>query len=166
MKHIIFLFLISGIAFCACQKGENNQNNTTSNATKLVGKWTPKTTKSTINFDDGKSASVDIPSTADDFVEFKITKNESTFAEGTFITQTMGTSGNGTWRLENEVEMTLIYTSLGNYTLYRFLDEINDKSLILSADDKLTLLWAELNDMNSKLGKTIVGGSVFEEYFK
>ncbi len=44
------------------------------------------------------------------------------------------------------------------------MDELSENKLIISTDDKMVLLFVEVNDLDQGQSKKVVGGSVFEEY--
>ena len=64
--------------------------------------------------------------------------------------------------VQDKAELDLVYN--GNHFQYRRIHELDEHTLILSADDKMVLLFVEVNDLNQNGAKKITGGSVFEEF--
>ncbi len=167
MKQIIVLSLLFSYALCSCQKNNTDTPADLFEGKKLEGKWTPVKSTVVLKYNDGSVQNVTILGEPGEFLEFKLTKTTSHKSEGTLSAFAQNTASNGTWSLaQDKAELDLVYKSIGgeNYFQYRRIDELDEHTLILSADDRMVLLFVEVNDLNQNGAKKITGGSVFEEF--
>ncbi len=152
---------------CACQKSKNDGPADLFDGKKLEGKWTPVKSTVVLKYDDGSVQNVTVNGEPGEFLEFKYTKITGHKSEGTLSAFAVNTASSGTWSLaQDKAELDLIYNANGGekYFQFRRIDELDAHTLILSADDKMVLLFVEVNDLNQNGQKKIVGGSVFEEF--
>ena len=100
-----------------------------------------------------------------EFLEFKYTKTTVHQSEGTFTqAASHGALAEGKWLFaQDKAEIDFTYTATQLFK-YRRIDELDDHKLIMSADDRMILLFVEVNNLNINGHKKIVGGSAFEEY--
>ncbi len=170
MKHILLLLTISSIAFCACQKNNDSPSNSDPwDGKKIEGKWIPVKMTISLKFDDGSVVNNTLPLQPGDFMEFTYQKTEGHNSKGTYKTRGVGFDSNGTWLLENqngELTYNAIATDGQQVALYRKIEILTDNKLLLTADDRLVKLWAEVNDLNVAGQKQVIGGSAYEEYTK
>lgn len=169
MKNLTLLALLFTCTLCNCQKSKNEGPADLFDGKKLEGKWTPVKSTVVLKYDDGSVQNVTVNGEPGDFFEFKYTKINGHQSEGTFSAFAVNTASSGTWSLaQDKAELDLIYKSTGgpDHFQFRRIDELNEHTLIMSADDKMVLLFVEVNDLNQGGKKKIVGGSVFEEFKK
>lgn len=172
MKYLSFPTLVGAFllsyTLCNCQKSTNdNPVADLFEGKKLEGKWTPVKSTVVLKYNDGSVQNVTVEGKPGEFLEFKLTKLTGHKSEGTLSAFAQNTASNGTWSLaQDKAELDLIYNGAGskNYFQYRRIDELDEHTLILSADDKMVLLFVEVNDLNQNGAKKITGGSVFEEF--
>lgn len=167
MKHFSTCTLLLLATLCACQKTNDKPSGDLFSGKNLEGKWTPVKSTVVLKYDDGTVQNVSITGKPGEFLEFKLTKTSGHKAEGTFNQSAVnGTLSSGTWALaQDKAELDLIHlASSGNIFQYRRIDELDEHTLIMSADDKMVLLYVEVNDLNQNSLKKVVGGSVFEEF--
>ncbi len=159
--------LLFSYALCNCQKSSNDPSTDLFDGKKLEGKWTPVKSTVVLKYNDGTVQNVTVTGEPGEFLEFKYTKITGHKSEGTLSAFAQNTASTGTWSLaQDKAELDLIYNSTGSekYFQYRRIDELTEHTLILSADDKMVLLFVEVNDLNQNGAKKITGGSVFEEF--
>lgn len=169
MKRILLFVCLSAFAFCACDKAADAPSNNQSNGKKLEGKWTPVKMTISLKFDDGSVVNNTVPIKAGDYMEFTYLKTEGNNAKGTYKTRGVGFDSNGTWLLENqnnELTYQTIATDGQTVVLYRKVETVTGNKLLLTADDRLVKLWAEVNNLNVGEQKKVIGGSAYEEYSK
>jgi len=167
MKHLFLCTSLLISTLCACQKAKNDGPADLFDGKKLEGKWTPVKSTVVLKYDDGSVQNVTVNGEPGEFLEFKYTKITGHKSEGTLSAFAVNTASTGTWSLaQDKAELDLIYKSSGgeNYYQYRRIDELTEHTLILSADNRMVLLFVEVNDLNQNGQKKIVGGSVFEEF--
>lgn len=169
MKYLPFLFLFNILAFCACDKSESNTDTNASQVHKLEGKWTPVNMKITLKFSDGSTVNQTVPIKEGDYLEFVYQKTTGNKSEGSYKTRGVGFESTGMWRLEhsnNDLTFFSTATDGGNTEIYRKVESVTSNKLVLTADDRLVILWAEVNDLNQNETKKVTGGSAYEEYKK
>jgi len=166
MKQVFVLTLLLSYALCSCQKNNDNIPADLFDGKKLEGKWIPVKSTVVLKYNDGSVQNVTVNGEPGEFLEFKYTKINGHKSEGTLSAFAQNTASSGTWSLaQDKAELDLIYNAAGgNYFQYRRIDELTEHTLILSADDKMVLLFVEVNDLNQNGAKKITGGSVFEEF--
>jgi hypothetical protein len=166
MKQIIVLTLLLSYALCSCQKNNENLSADLFDGKKLEGKWIPVKSTVILKYSDGTVQNVSVNAEPGDFLEFKYTKITGHKSEGTLSAVAQNTASSGTWSLaQDKAELDLVYNAAGgDHFQYRRIDELTDNTLIMSADDKMVLLFVEVNDLNQNGAKKITGGSVFEEF--
>ncbi len=167
MKHLLLFTSLLLSTLCACQKSKNDGPADLFDGKKLEGKWTPVKSTVVLKYDDGSVQNVTVNGEPGEFLEFKYTKITGHQSEGTLSAFAVNTASSGTWSLaQDKAELDLIYNANGGekYFQFRRIDELDAHTLILSADDKMVLLFVEVNDLNQNGQKKIVGGSVFEEF--
>ncbi|MCA0235546.1 MAG: hypothetical protein LCH81_04110 [Bacteroidetes bacterium] len=170
MKKFSLILCLSFFAFCACDKADDSATgNSDTNGKKLEGRWKPSSMKFTLKFDDGSVVNQTIPLSEEDHTTFVYQKTSNNKSEGTYQTYGLGFASNGTWVLENNNnELSFFSTALDGtaFAIFRKIETITDNQLILTADDRLVVLWAEVNDLNQGEDKKVVGGSAYEVYAK
>ena len=166
MKQLVILCTLLFSTLCSCQKSSADLLADLFDGKKLEGKWTPVRSIVTLKYNDGTVQNVSVPAEPGDFLEFKYTKITGRKSEGTLSAVAQNTASSGTWVLaQDKAELDLIYNSTGgNHFQYRRIDELDEHTLILSADDRMVLLFVEVNNLNQNGAKRITGGSVFEEF--
>ena len=165
MKSFTLLALLFTCTLCNCQKSKNEGPADLFDGKKLEGKWFLVKSIVMLRYDDGSVQNVSRDGQPDEFLQFKYSKTTSHKSEGTFTSFGLGTAGNGTWSLaQDKAELDLSFTDSPDFYVFRRIDELSENKLIVSADDKLVLLFVEVNDLNQGQTKKVVGGSVFEEY--
>lgn len=168
MKHYPWLVCLFFYALCSCQKSNSDTPADLFEGKKLEGKW--QWIKSTVQlkFSDGTVQNASVNGEAGDYLEFKFGKVAGHTSEGTFTSLGLGFTSTGKWTLaQNKAELDLIYDETPALYQFRRIDELTDKTLIMSADDKMVVLIYETNDVQpGGPGKTLVGGSVYDEYKK
>jgi hypothetical protein len=165
MKHLPIITLLLLSTLCACQKSNTEGPADLFNGKKLEGKWTPVTTTIVIKYNDGSVQNVTVAGEPGEYLEFKDVKTTTHKAEGLFTQAAIdGTLAEGKWLLaQDKAEIDFTYTSTQLFK-YRRIDELDDHKLIMSADDKMILLFFEVNDLNINGQKKVIGGSAFEEF--
>jgi hypothetical protein len=167
MKKLTTCTLLLLATLCACQKASDKPSGDLFSGKNLEGKWTPVKSTVVLKYDDGTVQNVSVTGEPGEFLEFKLTKTSGHNSEGTFSQSAVnGTLSSGKWTLaQDKAELDLIHlASSGNIFQYRRIDELDEHTLVMSADDKMVLLFVEVNDLNENSPKKIVGGSVFEEF--
>ena len=163
MKQLVILSSLLLSTLCSCQKSNTDLPADLFDGKKLEGKWTPVKSTVILKYNDGSVQNVSVPAEPGDFLEFKYTKITGHKSEGTLSAVAQNTASSGTWTLaQDKAELDLVYN--GNHFQYRRIDELTEHTLIMSADDKMVLLFVEVNDLNQNGAKKITGGSVFEEF--
>jgi len=166
MKQLVILSTLLLSTLCSCQKSNTELPADLFDGKKLEGKWTPVKSTVVLKYNDGSVQNVSVPAEPGDFLEFKYNKITGHKSEGTLSAVAQSTASSGTWSLaQDKAELDLVYNGTGgNHFQYRRIDELDEHTLILSADDKMVLLFVEVNDLNQNGAKKITGGSVFEEF--
>lgn len=166
MKNLLLLTILLLSALCSCQKSNTDTPADLFDGKKLEGKWIPVKTTVVLKYDDGSVQNVSLDGEPGEFLEFKYTKITGHKSEGTLSAFAQNTASSGTWSLaQDKAELDLIYNGASeNFFQYRRIDELDEHTLILSADDKMILLFVEVNDLNKNGAKKITGGSVFESF--
>lgn len=166
MKNLLLLTILFFSTLCSCQKSNSDTPADLFDGKKLEGKWTPVKSTVVLKYDDGSVQNVTLNGEPGEFLEFKYTKISGHKSEGTFSAFAQNTPSEGTWSLaQDKAELDLLYNyATSKYFQYRRIDELDEHTLILSADDKMVLLFVEVNDLNQNGAKKITGGSVFEEF--
>ena len=166
MKHIILPIALLISTLTSCQKANNDFSTDLFEGKKLAGKWTPVKSTVVLKYSDGSVQNVTVEGEPGEFLEFKYDKITGHKSEGTLDAFAQNTASNGTWSLaQDKAELDLIYKAAsGDFFQYRRIDELDEHTLILSADDKMVLLFVEVNDLNQNGAKKITGGSVFEQF--
>lgn len=165
MKHLLLLTSLLLSTLCSCQKSKSDGPADLFEGEKLAGKWNLVKSIVILKYDDGSVQNVSRDGQPDEFLQFKYTKTTGHKSEGTFTSFGFNTAGNGIWSLaQDKAELDLIFQDNSNFFVFRRIDELDNNKLIISADDKLVLLFVEVNDLDQDQPKKIVGGSVFEEY--
>ena len=166
MKQILVLTLLLSYALCSCQKNNDPITADLFDGKKLEGKWIPVKSTVILKYSDGTVQNVSVNAEPGDFLEFKYTKITGHKSEGTLSAVAQNTASSGIWSLaQDKAELDLVYNAAGgDHFQYRRIDELTEHTLIMSADDKMVLLFVEVNDLNQNGAKKITGGSVFEEF--
>ncbi len=167
MKYLsIFSIALLCIAF-GCKKSNAESTNTDLfEGKKLEGKWMPVTTIVMLRYDDGSVQKDTIAGNADEYLDFKYEKKTGSKSEGTFTTFGFGVLSTGIWSLQQDKsDLDLTYTALTpNLFLFRKVDALDEKKLIMTADDTMVKRYYEVNNLNAGAIKKVIGGSIFEEY--
>ena len=166
MKNLLLLTALLLSTLCSCQKSNSDMPADLFDGKKLEGKWTPVKSTVVLKYNDGSVQNVTVNGEPDEFLEFKYTKISGHKSEGTLSSFVQNTASTGTWSLaQDKAELDLVYKGASSdHFQYRRIDELDEHTLILSADDKMVLLFVEVNDLNQNGAKKITGGSVFEEF--
>ncbi len=167
MKQLVLFCTLLLSTLCSCQKSNADLPADLFDGNKLVGKWTPVKSTVILKYNDGSVQNVSVTADPGDFLEFKYSKITGHKSEGTLAAFAQNTASSGTWTLaQDKAELDLVYNGAGGdkHFQYRRIDELDEHTLILSADDKMVLLFVEVNDLNQNGAKKITGGSVFEEF--
>ncbi len=166
MKYLTILTLLLSYTLCNCQKNNTELPADLFDGKKLAGKWTPVKSTVVLKYNDGSVQNVSLNGEPGEFLEFVYAKTSGHKSEGTLSAFAQNTASSGTWSLaQDKAELDLVYNAnTGDFFQYRRIDELSEHTLILSADDKMVLLFVEVNDLNQNGAKKITGGSVFEEF--
>jgi hypothetical protein len=166
MKNLLLLTTLLFSTLCSCQKSNSDRPADLFDGKKLEGKWTPVKSTVVLKYNDGTVQNVTINGEPGEFLEFKYTKISGHKSEGTLSAFAQNTASTGTWSLaQDKAELDLVYKgAFSDHFQYRRIDELDEHTLIMSADDKMVLLFVEVNDLNQNGAKKITGGSVFEEF--
>jgi hypothetical protein len=168
MKHTILSVLILLLAsnLFSCEKSNTEPPSDLFDGKKLEGKWLLVKSTVSLRFDDGSVQNATIDGDANDYLEFKYLKTTAHKAEGTFLSSGLGFQSSGRWTLaQDKAELDFIYNETPALYQYRRIDELDQNTLVMSADDKMVLLIYESNDVQPGApNKKLVGGSVFEQY--
>lgn len=169
MKRIILFVCLSAIGFTACNKADDTPSDeNTVNGKSLEGKWTPVKLMVTLKFDDGSVVNNNVPIESGDHMTFTYLKTEGNTLKGTYSTRGVGFDSSGEWLLEKQNNELTFSIPVDGQTIviYRKVESVTANKLLLTADDRLVKLWAEVNDLNAGTQKKIIGGSAYEEYSK
>lgn len=164
MKQLVIISTLLFSTLCSCQKSSADLPADLFDGKKLEGKWTPVRSTVTLKYNDGTVQASPCPQSLVIFSNSNTPKLlvANRKARCLLLHKTPHLQALG--HFTDKAELDLIYNSTGgNHFQYRRIDELDEHTLILSADDRM-VLFVEVNNLNQNGAKRITGGSVFEEF--
>jgi hypothetical protein len=166
MKQVlcVFIALLLLPPLYSCQKTSENQPVDAFDMNKLKGKWNFEKYSVTLRFSDGTTHTANVDADPGEYLSFDYDKTTNGVASGLFTAFALNTESTGKWLFnQKNRELDLIYNDpSGALYQYRYIDQLDDNNLVLSADDRLVKLIYEVNDLGIGETKKVVGGSIYE----
>lgn len=168
MKYMSFSLLTWILLAIACSKGEGPGTTIPPAAQKLEGKWILVKSEVSLTFNDGSTQKLNLPGSGADYIEVKFVKKDGAQESGTIKNVFQGDESTGDWvYFDADKSLDITYTSLNpHYFLFRTVQHVDEKSLILTADNAQVLNQYTLNNLDDLGSKKLTGGSIREEWKK
>jgi hypothetical protein len=166
MKQVlcVFIALLLLPPLYSRQKTNDTQPADLLDGSKLKGKWNLVKYSVTLRFSDGTTHTANVNADSGEYMEFGYDKTNNHVASGNFSSFVFGTESTGKWSFnQKNKEIDFSYNDpSGTLVQYRYIDQLDDNNLVMSADDRLVKRIYEVNDLGIGETKKVVGGSIYE----
>jgi hypothetical protein len=166
MRHFFLLCLLALFTNFSCQTDDPTTTDGQAPGKQLSGKWLLVKSDVLLKFDDGTTQSVSVPGSGTDYLELQWSSKSGIEEKGTIKNVYLGDESTGDWvYIDQDKSLDITYTSLSpHYFIYRKIEKVDDKTLILTADDSKVMSQYTNNGLNDFGVKKLIGGSIREEW--